>query len=74
MNTTRTTYSDSTSISLQANDESLGGNKLGAESIALHDDVARLYPSGGLSVDLDLFEQKLRLRAEAPITRHRNDH
>jgi predicted ATPase len=31
---------------------------LGAESIALHDDVVRLYPSGGLSVDVDLFEQE----------------
>ena len=30
---------------------------LGAESIALHDEVVRLYPSGGLSVDVDLFEQ-----------------
>jgi hypothetical protein len=43
---------------------------LGAESIALHDEVVRLYPSGGLSVDVDLFEQGAAARAEAPITRH----
>ena len=30
---------------------------LGAEPIALHDEVVRIYPSGDLSVDVDLFEQ-----------------
>jgi DNA-binding SARP family transcriptional activator len=30
---------------------------IGPESIALHDDVVRLGPSGGLIVDVDLFEQ-----------------
>jgi DNA-binding SARP family transcriptional activator len=30
---------------------------IGPESIALHEDVVRLAPSGGLIVDVDLFEQ-----------------
>jgi predicted ATPase/DNA-binding SARP family transcriptional activator len=33
---------------------------MGPESIALQDDVIRLCPAGGLSVDVDLFEQAAR--------------
>jgi predicted ATPase/DNA-binding SARP family transcriptional activator len=42
---------------------------MGAESVAIHDDVVRLCPAGGLRVDIDLFEEAAaRARRSSNIT------